>query len=85
MFRYKKRFMEIYRKLAEYKKLSTDLDRRSDKRFRFHGTRYPEINNKIEKFINRTNRFPDFADIKKQVEEVNRLRELHLSETQVKT
>jgi hypothetical protein len=83
MFRYKKRFMDIYRKLAEYKRLSTDLERRADKRFRFHDSRYPEINAKIEKFINRTKLFPDFVDIKKQVEEVNRVRELHMSETQV--
>ncbi len=81
--RYKKRYMEIYRKLAEYKKLSADLDRRSDKRFRFNASRYPEINIKIEKFINRSSIFPDFVDIKKLVEDVNAGHQLYLSPAQV--
>jgi hypothetical protein len=75
--------MEIYRKLAEYKKLSADLDRRSDKRFRFNASRYPEINTKIEKFINRSSIFPDFVDIKKLVEDVNAGHQLYLSPAQV--
>jgi hypothetical protein len=75
--------MEIYRKLAEYNRFSADIGRRSDKQFRFNDSRYPEINRKIEKYINRTKKFPDFMDIKKQIEEANHVQQLFLSETQV--
>ena len=46
--------MDIYRKLAAYNKLSADLDRRADKRFKFEDSRFPGINIKISKFVNRT-------------------------------
>ena len=85
LFRYKKKYMDIYRKLAEYKETSASLDRRSDKVFRFEESRFPEINNKIVKFVNRTRQFPDFVDIKKLVEEVDQTKGLGLSENQVST
>merc|ERR1712106_294174 len=81
----KKRYMAIYNKIADYKKLSKSLDRRSDKRFTFTESKYPAINQKIEKFVNRTKTFPDFLDIKKEVEEVNVKRLLLLTEMQIHT
>ena len=83
LFRYKKRFMEIYRKLAKYKQLSTDLNRRTDKRFKFEESEHQEINVKISKFVNRTKEFPDFLDIKKLVSDVNMKNKLGLVEAQV--
>merc|ERR1719369_2082923 len=81
----KKRYMAIYNKIAEYKGLSKSLDRRSDKKFTFTESKYPAINQKIEKFVNRTKNFPDFLDIKKEVEEVNVKRQLMLTDMQVHT
>lgn len=81
----KNRYMAIHKKIAEYKKLSFSLDRRSDKKFSFTDSKYPEIGRKIEKFVNRTNEFPDFADIKKEVEDVNIKKILLLTETQIHT
>merc|ERR1719427_426503 len=81
----KKRYMAIYNKIAEYKELSKSLDRSSDKRFTFTESKYPAINQKIEKFVNRTKSFPDFLDIKKEVEEVNVKRQLMLTDMQVHT
>jgi len=81
----KKRYMAIYNKIAEYKELSKSLDRKSDKRFSFTESKYPAINQKIEKFVNRTKSFPDFFDIKKEVDEVNVKRQLMLSEMQIHT
>ena len=75
--------MDIYRKLAEYKQLSADLDRRSDKRFKFEESKHQEINIKISKLVNRTKQFPDFLDIKKLVGEVNTKNNLGLAEIQV--
>jgi len=83
--KYKKRYMDIYRKLAAYNKLSADLDRRADKRFKFEDSRFPGINIKISKFVNRTKQFPDFADVKKLVEEVNVAQKLDLMEVQIHT
>jgi len=81
----KKRYMAIYNKIAEYKGLSKSLDRRSDKKFTFTESKYPAINQKIEKFVNRTKSFPDFLDIRKEVEEVNVKRQLMLTDMQVHT
>ena len=81
----KKRYMAIYNKIAEYKGLSKSLDRRQDKKFTFTESKYPAINQKIEKFVNRTKTFPDFLDIQKEVEEVNVKRQLMLTDTQVHT
>merc|ERR1712004_507105 len=60
------------------KALSDSLDRRRDKRLKCVESRYPEINKKIEKFVNRTKHFPDFQDIMKLVRAANK--ELHLTE-----
>merc|ERR1712129_446044 len=76
--RLKRRYMQIYSKIAEAKELSDSLDRRADKRLKCQESRYPEINKKIEKFVNRTKQFPDFQDILKLVREANK--ELHLTE-----
>ena len=75
--RYKRRYMQLFKKIAEAKKMSSNLDRRCDKKFKCTESRYPEINQKISKFINKTKEFPDFQDIKKLVEEANS--SLHLS------
>jgi hypothetical protein len=66
--KYKNKCVQIYKKLAELEKFDGSLGRRSDKVFRFQGSRYPEINSKIEKFINarkakRQACVPDFRDI----------------------
>ena len=44
---------------------------------------YPEINKKIERFVNKTQTFPDFWDIKKQIEKVNVENKLKLQDIQI--
>lgn len=44
----------------------------------FEGTRYPEINKKIEKFVNKKKCFPDYNDIRDIIVSVNNSRALHL-------
>ena len=75
--------MDIYKRLAAYTKMSANLERRSDKSFKFEDSRFPEINLKISKFVNRTKQFPDFMDVKKLVQEVNTKQKLGLLEIQV--
>jgi len=79
----KNRFIAIHKKIAEYKEEQVNLQRRSDKKFTFSDVKYPEIGKKIEKFVNRTKEFPDFNDIKKEVEEINKRKKLMLSEMKV--
>ena len=81
--RWKKKFMHIHNKLAEYKGLSKSLERSSDKSFKFSDSNFPEINKKIERFVNKTKTFPDFWDIKKQIEKVNEDKNLRLMEMQI--
>ena len=81
--RWKKKYMSIYFKLAEYNGLSKSLERSSDKKFSFNESKFPAINRKIEKFVNRTKSFPDFWDIKKQIENINTEDSLRLTEMQI--
>ena len=81
----KKRFMEIYGRIAEYKKAAVNIERRKDKKFVFHDSKYPDISRKIEKLVNRTKEFPDFADIKSQIENVNLTKRLRLTDQQIHT
>ena len=73
--------MQLHKKIAEYKKMSSSLDRKCDKKFVCTESRYPEINKKIQKFVNKTKQFPDFHDIRALVLDANK--ELHLSSVQV--
>ena len=79
--KYKRRYMQLHRKIAEYKQMSSSLDRKCDKKFFCSESRYPEINKKIQKFVNKTKQFPDFQDIRNLVLEANK--DLHLSKMQI--
>ena len=81
--KWKKKFMAIYNKIAEYKGEAPDLERSADKRFTFSEGKYPEVNKKIEKYVNRNKTFPDFWDIKALIEKVNLENKLGLTEMQI--
>ena len=81
--KWKKKFMRIHNKLAEYSGTERSLDRSLDKKFKFSDSLYPEINKKIERFVNKTQTFPDFWDIKKQIEKVNVENKLKLQDIQI--
>ena len=75
--KYKRRYMQLFKKIAEAKKMSKSLSRKCDKKLICSESRYPEINKKITKFLNKTRQFPDFHDIKNLVVEANA--DLHLT------
>ncbi|XP_070531634.1 uncharacterized protein [Ptychodera flava] len=75
--RLKKRFMKIWNKLCELKGLSSGTGRAIEKRICFEGTRYQEINKKIEKFVNKHG-FPDYHDVLGIVRKVNRKKQMNL-------
>jgi len=81
----KDRYMKIYSKLAEYEGVPSCLKRSCDKKFSFSESKYKAINQKIEKFVNRNKTFPDFLDIKKEIEEVNNKLKLNLNDRQIHT
>ena len=63
--KYKARYMKIYKKIAELRELNASLARKQDTKFKTEASRIPEINQQIEKMINRDKIFPDFSDILK--------------------
>ncbi|NWT16768.1 DAXX protein, partial [Vireo altiloquus] len=65
--RLKRRMMRIFRRLCQLKECSSLTGRVLEQRIRFRGTRYPEVNRGIERFINRPDAFPDYSDILREI------------------
>ncbi|XP_029023595.1 death domain-associated protein 6 [Betta splendens] len=82
----KRKMMKIYDKLCELKGCSTRTGRVIEQRIRYEGTRYPEINKRIERFINspeaRMNP-PDYQDIHQLVLRMNERHNLCLIRKQL--
>ncbi|XP_068603184.1 death domain-associated protein 6 [Brachionichthys hirsutus] len=82
----KRKMMKIYETLCELKGCSTLTGRVIEQRIPYSGTRYPEINRKIERFINgaeaRSNP-PDYQDILQQVVRANDRHALLLTRKQM--
>ncbi|XP_054462461.1 death domain-associated protein 6 [Anoplopoma fimbria] len=82
----KRKMMKIYEKLCELKNCSTLTGRVIEHRIRYNSTRYPEINRKIERFINSPEAQrnpPDYQDILQQVLRANERHNLCLSRKQL--
>ncbi|NXG05145.1 DAXX protein, partial [Sakesphorus luctuosus] len=65
--RLKRRMMRIFRRLCQLKECSSLTGRVLEQRIRFRGTRYPEVNRRVERFINRPDVFPDYSDILREI------------------
>lgn len=82
----KRKMMKIYEKLCELKGCNTLTGRVIEQKISYNSTRYPEINKKIERFINshdsRINP-PDYQDILQQVLRANERYKLCLSRKQL--
>ncbi|XP_067662336.1 enolase-phosphatase E1-like [Haliotis asinina] len=81
----KKKFVAVWNKLCELKDRSPSTGRPTERRFNYQGTRYPEVNKKIEKMINKKKIFPDFHDMKRLVAKVNINQKLHLSQKEIES
>ncbi|KAM4550579.1 death domain-associated protein 6 isoform 2-T3 [Fundulus diaphanus] len=82
----KRKMMKIYEKLCELKGCSTLTGRVIEQRIKYTGTRYPEINKRIERFINSPEAHrnpPDYLDILHQVLRANERHNLCLSRKQL--
>ncbi|XP_032775632.1 death domain-associated protein 6 isoform X2 [Strigops habroptila] len=69
--RLKRRMMRIFQRLCELKRCSSLTGRVLEQRIPYRGTRYPEVNRRIERFINRPEVFPDYSDILKVIQKAN--------------
>uniref|UniRef100_A0A096M742 Death domain-associated protein 6 n=1 Tax=Poecilia formosa TaxID=48698 RepID=A0A096M742_POEFO len=81
----KRKMMKIYEKLCELKGCSSLTGRVIEQRIRYAGTRYPEINKRIERFINSPgtqNSPPNYSDILHQVVRANKRHGLCLTAEQ---
>ncbi|KAM8766443.1 death domain-associated protein 6 isoform 1-T2 [Acanthopagrus schlegelii] len=82
----KRKMMKIYEKLCELKGCNTLTGRVIEQRILYNSTRYPEINRKIERFINSPEAHrnpPDYHDILQQVLRANERHKLCLSRKQL--
>ncbi|NWR96003.1 DAXX protein, partial [Furnarius figulus] len=69
--RLKRRMMRIFHRLCQLKECSSLTGRVLEQRIRFRGTRYPEVNRRVERFINRPDVFPDYSDILREIREAS--------------
>ncbi|XP_040298540.1 death domain-associated protein 6 [Bufo bufo] len=84
--RLKRKLLRIFDKLCELKDCSSFTGRVIEQRILYRGTRYPEINRRLEKFINSTrDLFPDYGDILRLVERANDKHSLGLSRKQMQS
>ncbi|XP_035536979.1 death domain-associated protein 6 [Morone saxatilis] len=82
----KRKMMKIYEKLCELKGCHTLTGRVIEQRISYKSTRYPEINRRIERFINSPEAQrnpPDYHDILQQVLRANERHNLCLSRKQL--
>ncbi|KAG1948505.1 death domain-associated protein 6 isoform X1 [Pimephales promelas] len=82
----KRKMMKIYEKLCELKGCNTLTGRVIEQKIAYSGTRYPEINKKIERYINSSEAFhnpPDYTDILKVVQRANERYSLQLARKQM--
>ncbi|XP_072226556.1 death domain-associated protein 6 isoform X2 [Leuresthes tenuis] len=82
----KRKMMKIYEKLCELKGCSTLTGRVIEQRIPYSSTRYPEINRRIERFINSPEAHrnpPDYPDILQQVSRANARHNLCLNKKQL--
>ncbi|KAL4219673.1 hypothetical protein ACF0H5_022245 [Mactra antiquata] len=78
-----RKFMKVWDKLCELHHAVKTTGRPTDKYFRYQGTRYPDINRKVEKFINKKKMFPDYHDIRNIITKVNKDKRLHIRSREV--
>ncbi|NXT03674.1 DAXX protein, partial [Jacana jacana] len=81
--RLKRRMMRIFKKLCQLKRCSSLTGRVIEQRIPYRGTRYPEVNRRIERFINRPEVFPDYTDILKVIQKASTRHSLGLARRQM--
>ncbi|XP_054833294.1 LOW QUALITY PROTEIN: death domain-associated protein 6 [Eublepharis macularius] len=81
----KRRMMRIFERLCEFKDCNSLTGRVIEQRIPYRGTRYPEVNRRIERLINCPEAFPDYSDILKVVQKANIRHSLGLPKRQMES
>ncbi|XP_076454974.1 uncharacterized protein LOC143289758 [Babylonia areolata] len=81
--RLQKKFVKVWDRLCQLKGCTKSSGRPIERKFKYEGTRFPEINRKIEKFVNRPNSFPDYHDVRGIIKKVNTRWQLGLNVMQI--
>ncbi|KAF5399088.1 Death domain-associated protein 6, partial [Paragonimus heterotremus] len=81
----KRRYLEVWRRLCDARKVARISGRILLQRFKFNGSKYAEINQRIEHLVNDQRKFPDYTDIRRIVSGVNKDSNLGLSSSTVCT
>ncbi|NWX48013.1 DAXX protein, partial [Steatornis caripensis] len=83
--RLKRKMMRIFERLCQLKQCSSLTGRVIEQRIPYRGTRYPEVNRRIERFINRPEAFPDYTDILKVIQKASARHSLGLARRQMES
>ncbi|XP_072703940.1 death domain-associated protein 6 [Ciconia boyciana] len=83
--RLKRKMMRIFERLCQLKQCSSLTGRVIEQRIQYRGTRYPEVNRRIERFINRPEAFPDYTDILKVIQKASARHCLGLAQRQMES
>ncbi|KAK4805156.1 hypothetical protein QYF61_025553 [Mycteria americana] len=83
--RLKRKMMRIFERLCQLKQCSSLTGRVIEQRIQYRGTRYPEVNRRIERFINRPEAFPDYTDILKVIQKASARHSLGLAQRQMES
>ncbi|XP_065510798.1 death domain-associated protein 6 [Caloenas nicobarica] len=83
--RLKRKMMRIFERLCQLKRCSSLTGRVIEQRIHYRGTRYPEVNRRIERFINRPDAFPDYGDILKVIQKASARHGLGLAPRQMES
>ncbi|KAM9120146.1 death domain-associated protein 6 isoform 1-T3 [Pangshura tecta] len=83
--RLKRKMMHIFKRLCQLKQCSSLTGRVIEQRIPYRGTRYPEVNRCIERFINRPDIFPDYTDILKVIQKASARHNLALAKRQMQS
>lgn len=84
--RLKKRASKIYNRLCELTGRSKDTGGTREKKVRYSGSRYNEVNIHVQKFINKHSleeRMPDYTDIRKIIKKCNEKYEYRLNQRRI--
>ncbi|XP_038046188.1 uncharacterized protein LOC119720551 [Patiria miniata] len=84
-YQLRRRFVKVYTMLCELNGCSSTTGRVIEQRVRYEGTRFPEINRRLEKLVNKKDFFPDFPDIHKAVLRTNKKKDLGLDMRKVRS
>uniref|UniRef100_H2YCA3 Daxx histone-binding domain-containing protein n=1 Tax=Ciona savignyi TaxID=51511 RepID=H2YCA3_CIOSA len=78
----KDRFMKIFNKVCALKKVNSATGRAIERKITVASCRFPEINRKVEQYVNKSKKFPDYYSVHYLVKRANLKHNLMLSESQ---